>query len=105
MQISKKKLRNLTFLCADMLISEVRQTRYISHFHVKTVSLGFHKFFKNLESNPKCNAPKGLYEGKFHTETPQILRVKLQNLFAFGIWPFEIVDFLLGAELMKKISL
>ena len=60
MGISQKQLRNLTFLCADMLISEVRQTRNVRPFNVKSLSLGFNKFLKNLESSPKFNEPKGL---------------------------------------------
>jgi hypothetical protein len=102
MRISEKQLQNLTYLCADMLISEARQTRYVSPLNVKSLSLRFHIFFKNLGSSPKFSALKGLYEGKFHTETPQILRVILQNLFALRIWPFEFVDFHLGVELKKK---
>jgi len=102
MRISQKQLHNLTFLCADKLISEDRQTCYVSPFNVKSLSLGFHNFFKNLGSRPKFREDVGLYEGKFHAETPQILRVTLQNLVALVVWPFEFVEFHLGAELKKK---
>jgi len=104
MRISQKQLQNLTFLCADKLISEDRQTRDVSPFNVKSLSLGLHKFFKNLGSSQKFHEPIGLYEGKFHTETPQILRVTLQNLVALVIRPLEFVDFHLGTELKKEIS-